>query len=136
MNNLLNANINESMHSEDLKYFRSIGDTEIYYICNTGIVRDQIKTRLIYMMHVANGTMSLDQFNDMYGTGLSPHYNIFINNCEHITMSILVGKNFSCQEEKVDPDIKKYRGMLKQYRSQMPDFCKVWIDEYFAYSGY
>ena len=136
MDNLLCADIGESMHSDPLKFFKSFGDTEIYYICNTGMERDQIKTRLIYMMQVASGQITLDQFNNTYGTGLSPHYNIFINNCEHVTMSILIGRNFSCQEEKVDPDIRKNKGLLKQYRSQMPEFCKVWIDEYFSVTGY
>lgn len=136
MDNLLCADLSESMHLDSLKFFKSVGDTEIYYICNTGMERDQIKTRLIYMMKIANGDITLDQFNNTYGTGLAPRYNIFINNCEHITMSIIVGKNFSCQGEKVDPDIRKYKGLLKQYRSEMPDFCKVWIDEYFQVTGY
>jgi len=131
INNLLCAELNESIHGESLKCFKSQGDTEIYYICNTGRIRDEIKTRLIYIIQVAQGKIKIDQFNKYYGTGLSPFYNIFINNCEHLTMSILIGKNFSCQADKVDSDLKKYKQMLLQYKYKMPDFAQVWLDEYY-----
>lgn len=131
MDNLLHASLKESVHSDDLKYFKSCGDTEVYYICNTGEIRNQIKTRLIYFMRVAQGQMTIQDFNRMYGTGLSEYYNIFINNCEHVANAILTGKNFSCQEELVDSDLRKYRGMLMSYRKDFPEFAKVWIDEYY-----
>lgn len=131
MDHLVDAVMKESFHADDLKYFKSCGDTEIYYICNQGMDRNLIKTRLIQFVRVGQGMMTIDEFNRINGTGLSDYYNVFINNCEHVANSILVGENFSCQEDMVDEDLKKYKSMLMSYYSEMPHFAQVWIDEYY-----
>jgi len=131
MDNLLSATIKESFHVDELNNFKSVGDTEIYYIRNTGMTRNLIKTRLIQFIRVSQGLMTIDQFNNINGTGLSDYYNIFTNNCEHVANSILIGENFSCQEDHIDGDMKNYKNMLMSYKSTFPHYAQVWIDEYY-----
>lgn len=129
MDVLINAEFKDSFHLDKLEDFVKEGDTEIYYIVNTGDERNMIKSRLIDLVSIVNNKQSITEFNRKYGTGLSDYYNIFINNCEHVTMSVLIGMNFSCQAEKVYPKLKEYRSTICQYKSDMPEFAKIWINE-------
>lgn len=127
---LLDAEMKDSINIDDLDYFKKQGPTEIYYITNKGQARAMIISRLINFMKIMNGEMTIPLFNQMYGLKLGEYYNIFINNCEHIVSTILTGKNFSCQEEMVDPDIRSYWQMIQRYKCSLPLFARVWINEY------
>ena len=130
LNDALDCDMKNSINIDTLRCFKKVADTEIYYITNDGIERSQIKSRLIHFARIKAGQLTVRQFNSIYGTGLGEYYNLFLNNCEHVANSILTGKNFSCQEELIDNDIKYYWPMVQEYKCQMPLFAQVWINEY------
>nr|QBK90137.1 MAG: hypothetical protein LCPAC102_00470 [Pithovirus LCPAC102] len=130
LDKLLNCEMKDSINIDSLRCFKKEGDTEIYYITNTGLIRSQIIARLIQFVHIKSKNSTISDFNRIYGTGLGEYYNLFINNCEHVANAILTGHNFSCQEELVDPDIQYYWPLLLDYKKEMPLFAQIWVNEY------
>lgn len=130
LDNLLNADLSESINVESLRCFKKQGNTEIYYITNDGIDRSIIKSRLIHFMQLKTKKSNVTEFNNLYGTGLGEYYNLFINNCEHVINAILIGKNVSFQILMVEPDIYYYWPLIKENMCSLPLFAQVWVNEY------
>lgn len=130
LDKLLDADLSQSINVETLRCFMKQGDTEIYYITNDGIERSIIKSRLIHFMQTKTGQSNIAEFNHLYGTGLGEYYNLFINNCEHVINSILIGQNVSFQVLMVEPDINYYWPLIQEHLCDLPLFAQVWVNEY------
>ena len=133
--------IKDIKKEKSMDWFRESEKCEVFWLLNNSDdnsddlnIYDMIECRILDMLKIVDGTISLPEFNKRYTTTLKMEYNLFTNNCTHFAISILTGSTHCYQVEYIKPIIQR---LLKctDIIAKLPDFAKYWINDYKSLHG-
>ena len=106
-------------------------NAEIFWFLNNPkeFTYSKISARLIDLMLIRKGEITVDEFNFRHGTSLKMLYNLLSNNCTDTAMSVLIGKTICFQIESIAGMIKYLSG-IDQLLKMLPPYAKMWLADF------
>jgi len=103
-------------------------DYEIFWFTN---VDDYllIESRLLDLLSISKKKLSIDEFNNRYGTKLKLFYNLLTNNCTDIALSVLIGQSRCFQVEAISNIIYDL-SELEQIKKMLPEYGMIWLNDF------
>ena len=89
----------------------------------------RISARLLDLVSVKKGELSIEEFNKRHDTDIKMLYNLLSNNCTDIAMTVLIGKTICFQIESIVPIVVKL-SKIDQLMNMLPPYAKMWLADF------